>query len=207
MTVYNNDERLTEWLAAARQGDEGAAEAIYRRFGPAVFRLAASLLNDADDADEVMQDTLVYALRNLRRFDPSKSAFQTWLFTIAISRCRNKRRRKWLATIPLMWFAREEAAQAHKGAQIRSLEDWLAVRGVRRELWAAVQSLSPNLREAVILRYVGGMAYAEIGEAVGCGAKAAESRVRTALAALRRRFAAQGDAEREWLEILESSGR
>jgi DNA-directed RNA polymerase specialized sigma24 family protein len=51
------------------------------------------------------------------------------------------------------------------------------------------------------------MAYAEIGEAVGCGAKAAESRVRTALAALRRRFAAQGDAEREWLEILESSGR
>lgn len=172
-----------------------------------MFRLAASLLNDSEDADEVMQDTFVYALRNLYRFDPEKSAFRTWLFTIAISRCRNKRRRKWLATIPLAWFAREELAHAHRHAGLRSLEDWLAVRGVRRELWEAVQSLSPNLREAVILRFVGGMAYAEIGEAVGCGAKAAESRVRTALAVLRKRLAARGCAGREWLEILEGSGQ
>ena len=194
MTVYNSDERLTEWLAAACDGDEGAAEAIYRQYSPAVFRFAASLLNDSEDADEVMQDTFVYALRNLRRYDGSKSAFQTWLFTIAISRCRNKRRRKWLATIPLMWFAREESAQAHQNAGARTLEDWLAVRGVRRELWAAVQSLSPNLREALILRFMGGMAYAEIGSAVGCGEKAAESRVRTAIAAMRKRLVEIGRA-------------
>lgn len=205
VTVYNSNERLTDWLAAAGNGDEAAAEAIYRRFAPAVFRLAAGLLNDADDADEVTQDTFVYALRNLRRYDPSKSAFQTWLFTIAISRYRNKRRRKWLASIPLLWFAREESAEAHKHAPARPLEDWLAARGVRRELWAEVQSLSPKLREAIVLRFVGAMGYAQIGEAAGCGAKAAESRVRAAIAALRRRLIVEGNAGREWLEALESS--
>jgi RNA polymerase sigma-70 factor (ECF subfamily) len=200
MSVYNWEESMEEWLSAAQNGDELAAEAIYRRFSPAVLRLAASLLNDSEDADEVMQDTFVYALRNLHRYDPAKSAFQTWLFTIAVSRCRNKRRRKWLATMPLAWFLRQEPKYIETGH--RTIEDWLAVQGVRRDLWGIVQSLSPNLREALILRFVGGMAYGEIGNAVGCGEKAAESRVRTAIVALRKRLAGQGAAAKEWLEAL-----
>lgn len=194
---------MNDWLQAASAGDEQAAEAIYRRFSPAVFRLAVSLLNDAEDADEVLQDTFVYALRNLRRYDPAKSAFQTWLFTIAISRCHNKRRRKWLPTVAWNWFLREEPALSRVAT--RSVEDWMAARGLQRELWAAVQTLSPNLREALILRYVGELAYAEIGEAVGCGSKAAESRVRTAIATLRKRFVTQGEQAHDWLETLSES--
>lgn len=195
---------MENWLKAAVNGDENAAEAIFLRFSPAVFRLAASLLNDLEDADEVMQDTFVYALRNLKRFDPAKSAFQTWLFTIAISRCRNKRRRKWLPTVSLQWLGNEEPGDSP--AHVRSVEDWLAVRGVRHDLWAEVQALSPNLREALILRYVGSLAYAEIGEVVGCGAKAAESRVRTALAALRRRLGTEEERARDWLAALAEVG-
>ncbi len=167
--VCEQDERLLQWIASAVAGDEPSAEAIYRRFSPSVFRLAASLLNDVEDADEVTQDVFVYALRNLRRYDPKRSSLQTWLFTIAISRCRNKRRRRWLNVIPFTLFEREEKS----GASIRSLEDWLVMRGVKRELWQAVQSLSPKLREAVLLRFLGAMSYSEIGQAVGCGDKAA----------------------------------
>jgi len=196
--VYNQDERMDHWLKAASDGDEQAAEAIFQRFSPAVFRLAASLLNDSEDADEVLQDTFVYALRNLKRYDPAKSAFQTWLFTIAISRCRNKRRRKWLPVIPLSWLLHEEPSSG----PVRSVEDWLTVRGVKQELWTEIQALSPNLREALILRFVGNLAYGEIGLAVGCGAKAAESRVRTALATLRKRFSAEDERAKEWLASL-----
>ncbi|MEK7786149.1 MAG: RNA polymerase sigma factor [Chloroflexota bacterium] len=191
---------MTDLLRAALGGDDSAAEALFRRHGPAVFRLAASLLNDADDAEEVAQDTFVYALKNLGHYDPARSAFQTWLFTIAISRCRNKRRRRWLETVPLSWFAHNET---RRGASLRSLEDWLVARGVQRELWAAVQSLSPKLREAVLLRFVGELAYAEIGEAVGCGAKAAESRGRTGIAALKKQLAAQGVPQQDWLEAMD----
>ncbi|MBI3240708.1 MAG: RNA polymerase sigma factor [Chloroflexi bacterium] len=199
--MYNSEERVTDLLRAALGGDDSAVEALFRQFSPAVFRLAASLLNDADDAEEVTQDTFVYALKNLGHYDPARSALQTWLFTIAVSRCRNKRRRKWLETVPLAWFARHESRRG----SIRSLEDWLAARGVQRELWAAVQALSPKLREAVLLRFVGDLPYAEIGEAVGCGAKAAESRVRTGIVALRKQLAAPGAPQEEWLEALDAT--
>lgn len=194
--VCEQDERLLQWIASAVTGDESSAEAIYRRFRSPVFRLAASLLNDADDADEVTQDVFVYALRNLRRYDPKRSSFQTWLFTIAISRCRNKRRRKWLNIIPFTLFEREEK----NTSSIRSLEDWLVMRGVKRELWQAVQSLSPKLREAVLLRFVGALSYGEIGQAVGCSDKAAESRVRLAITTLKKQFA---NVSHEWLEAMD----
>nr|MBI2905028.1 sigma-70 family RNA polymerase sigma factor [Chloroflexota bacterium] len=83
-------------------------------------------------------------------------------------------------------------------------EDWLTARGVQRELWAAVQSLSPNLREAVTLRFVAGLTYADLGAVAGCGARAAESRVRTAVVALRKRLMAQGRTEADWREAIEA---
>ncbi len=194
--VCEQDERLLQWIASAVAGDEPSAEAIYHRFSPPVFRLAASLLNDADDADEVTQDVFVYALRNLRRYDPKRASFQTWLFTIAISRCRNKRRRKWLNVVSFTLFEGEEKSVG----SIRSLEDWLVMRGVKGELWQAVQSLSPKLREAVLLRFVGALSYDEIGQAVGCGDKAAESRVRLAITTLKKQCA---NVSHDWLEAMD----
>ncbi len=41
-------------------------------------------------------------------YDPRKSAFKTWLYRIAVSRCRNKRRRKWLPSFSLSVFDGDE---------------------------------------------------------------------------------------------------
>ncbi len=171
---------LNEQIAQAAQGDELACAALFYAFSPAVLRLSLGLLNDMADAEEVTQDTFIYALRNLGRFDARRSAFRTWLFTIAISRCRNKRRRKWLPQLPLDWLANEAPA-----APERVVEAALERRGVRQQVWAALQKLSPRLREAVVLRYLGGLHYKEIGQAVGCHPKTAESRVRLGLEAMR----------------------
>jgi RNA polymerase sigma-70 factor (ECF subfamily) len=173
-------EQLGEWIAQGGEGDELACAALYTAFSPAVLHLALGLLNDLADAEEVTQDTFVYALRNLRRFDASRSAFTTWLFTIAISRCRNKRRRKWLPLLPLEWAAGQPAP-----APERAVEVALERRGVRRQVWEALQRLSPSLREAVVLRYLGGLPYKEVGQAMGCNPKTAESRVRLGLNAMR----------------------
>jgi RNA polymerase sigma-70 factor, ECF subfamily len=173
-------DQLTEQMAQAALGDEAACATLYYAFSPAVLRLALGLLNDLADAEEVTQDTFVYALRNLKRFDARRSAFTTWLFTIAISRCRNKRRRKWLPLLPLEWLATEAPP-----APERVVEAALERRGVRRQVWATLQRLSPLLREAVVLRYLGGLHYKEIGLAVGCHPKTAESRVRLGVEAMR----------------------
>jgi RNA polymerase sigma-70 factor (ECF subfamily) len=188
-------EHLSEWIRQAAQGDELACATLYNAYSPVVLRLALGLLNDLADAEEVTQDAFVYALRNLSRFDARRSAFTTWLFTIAISRCRNKRRRKWLAQLPLEWLVEEPAPE-------RTVEAALERRGVHRRVWEALQGLSPNLREAVVLRFLGGLPYKEIGQAMGCNPKTAESRVRLGLHAMRLALHQNGfEAEYEWVEV------
>jgi RNA polymerase sigma-70 factor, ECF subfamily len=184
------DAQVADWLQRGLQGDEAACAALYERFSPAVQRLCLGLLGSADDAEEVTQDSFVYALRNLARYDPAKSAFSSWLYTIALSRCRNKRRRKWLAALPLELLGAEP-----RTAGDRQVEATLARRGVRDQLWSALQALPPHLREAVALRYVAEMRYKEIGQAVGCNPKTAESRVRLGLLAMRRTLMAWGVAQ------------
>jgi RNA polymerase sigma-70 factor (ECF subfamily) len=189
-------EQLQEWLARGAQGDEPACAALYHRFCPAVERLALGLLGDRQDAEEVTQDAFVYALKNLARYDAGKSAFSTWLYTITLSRCRNKRRRKWLALAPLDLLATDGRRRSD-----RLVETLLERRGVRAQLWEALQALPERLREAVALRYLAEMRYKEIGETLGCNPKTAESRVRQGLQELRVALHAAGlEAEGEWVE-------
>jgi RNA polymerase sigma-70 factor (ECF subfamily) len=184
-------EQLRNLIERGAQGEEAACAALYRQFSPLVMRLCLGLLGDLQDAEEVTQDAFVYALRNLRRFDTGRSAFPTWLYTIALSRCRNKRRRKLLIQMPLELLSAETPKR-----QERLVEAVLARRGVREQVWQVLQELRPHLREAVALRYLGEMRYKEIGETLGCNPKTAESRVRLGLDQLRRALWARG-VERE----------
>lgn len=172
------NEQLTDLIAQACEGDQAACAAIYHRFVQAIYRLAYGVLLDVQDAEEVAQDTFVYALRNLKRYEPSRSAFRTWLYTIAISRCRNKRRRKWLPTITLADFAERQASAEPP------LEAVAEAHNTREVVLEALHKLSPKLREAVVLRYFDGLSYREMAEVLSCPQKTAESRVRLAHDAL-----------------------
>ncbi len=91
------DTLIQRWLV----GDERAAEAIYAQSRGATFGLAYALLDNSADAEEVTQDALAYALSHIDRYDPQRARFTTWLHTITVSRCRNKRRRHFLPSVPL----------------------------------------------------------------------------------------------------------
>jgi RNA polymerase sigma-70 factor (ECF subfamily) len=187
----HSPEQLSDWIARGAQRDEAACAALYQHFSSPVLRLCLGLLGSLQDAEEVTQDAFVYALRNLARFDPARSAFSTWLYTIALSRCRNKRRRKFLALLPLEILSLEAPKQPE-----RLVEALLDRRGVREQIWQALQTLPPRLREPLALRFLAELRYKEIGQALGCNPKTAESRVRMGLAAMRQALRAQG-VERE----------
>ena len=95
----DHDQLLDRCLA----GEEAAYIAVYNEYAGQIYRLCFSLLQNRQDAEEVLQDAFEYAFRKLDRFDSRKASFKTWLYQIAISRCRNKRRRKWLITMPLTY--------------------------------------------------------------------------------------------------------
>ena len=74
-------------------------------------------------------------------------------------------------------------------------------RGVRAQVWQALQALPPRLREPVALRYLMELRYKEVGEALGCNPKTAESRTRQGLQALRVALQAMGvESESELVE-------
>ena len=79
------DALITRCLA----GDPQAHAALYRQHAAYIYRLTYGLLRHREDAEEVLQDAFEYAFRRLNQYDPQKSAFKTWLYRIAVSRCRN----------------------------------------------------------------------------------------------------------------------
>ncbi|MFN8528203.1 MAG: RNA polymerase sigma factor [Anaerolineae bacterium] len=162
-------------------GEQAAFGSLYDAFAPGVYRLCYSLLLNHHDAEDVAQETFVYAFKNLRRYDPKLSAFKTWLFTIAICRCRNVYRRSRPVLIDLSNLLQHTLpapkSETPEAAYARS--------SAKEALEKALATLTPRLREAVVLRYGHGLTYREIAEIMDCPPKTAESRVRLAHDALR----------------------
>jgi RNA polymerase sigma-70 factor, ECF subfamily len=166
-------------------GDQAAYAALYRIYAGDVYRLVYSLLGHREDAEEVVQDTFVYAIKNLRRYDREKASFRTWLFVIATSRARNKRRRRWLPTVSLRRLLQTDGEPAVPDSGDRPPEGKMEDASQQRTLHDALAQLSPKLREAAVLRYFDGLTYREMGHILGISHKTAESRVRLAHEALR----------------------
>jgi RNA polymerase sigma-70 factor (ECF subfamily) len=179
--MSDQSEAIAALIAACLRGEQAAFDELYKLFAAGVYRLCYSLLLNRQDAEDVMQESFVYAFRNLRRYDPSRAAFKTWLFTIAISRCRNQYRRKRLPLIDLGQMLGQDVP----APQGERPEAAAARRDARDAVEAALRALSPRLREAIVLRYGHGLTYREIAEVMDCPQKTAESRVRLAHEALR----------------------
>lgn len=175
------DEVSQTLIARCLAGEEGATAALYKEYAAMIYRLVYSTLLDKEDAEEVLQDTFEYAFRRLDRYDANKSAFTTWLYQIAISRCRNKRRRKWLPTFSLNQLSSQQLHDKNTPTP----DDVLNMSDRQKVVWEALGQLSPKLRETAVLRYYEGLSYAEIGAILGIPAKTAESRMRLAHKALR----------------------
>ncbi len=174
-------ETIDVLLARCLARDQHAFQELFDLYAAGLYRLCYNLLLNRDDAEDVAQDSFVYAFKNLHRYDPAKSAFKTWLYTIAISRCRNQYRRNRVPLLDLanLWH------QPPVAPQHESPEAIYAHRSAREALAYALTRLNPTLREAVVLRYGHGLTYREIADVMDCPAKTAESRVRLAHETLR----------------------
>jgi RNA polymerase sigma-70 factor (ECF subfamily) len=163
-------------------GDERAAEAIYNQHREATFRLAYGLLGNTADAEEAAQDALVYALTHINHYDTQRATFATWLHTIAVSRCRDRQRRRWLPTLSLaQWLQRgQDAPDSAPDPERHAVQAETC-----SEVWQAVQNLSPQLREAILLRYWADHTYQEMAAILNCPLRTAQSRVRLAYDKLR----------------------
>ncbi len=160
----------------ARAGDTSAFAALVDRHYADCLRYATRMLGNAADAEEAVQDAFVRAHRALPRYD-ERGAVRAWLLGILVNRCRTlgaklARRRRYLGL-----FLREPrpvvASPPGDGAE------W------GEEVNRALQRLSPQLREAFLLKYVEELSYEEMAELTGAGVSALKMRAKRACEQLR----------------------
>lgn len=164
-------------------GDQLAARALHDEYGPALFRLACLLLQNSQDAEEATQDAFVYAFSHLKQFDPARAPFAAWLKVILVSRCRDLQRRRrwqWLSLQSLL----ERGRDVKDEQPTHQPESALERSATQQAVWTALQRLPAKSREALILRYYGGLSFDEVAHALDCSVNTAKSRVVYGLARL-----------------------
>jgi RNA polymerase sigma-70 factor (ECF subfamily) len=167
-------------LRRAAAGDGKAFHVLVDRHVQRLYRLATSLVGNASDAEDVLQEALAGAYRGLGRFE-GRSSVKTWLTRILVTQAAKWRRdrRRLGEVIP--------QAAPHEEPTIRSASE-----GVdhRVDLQAALQKLSPEHREVLTLREFDGLAYEEIAEVLGVPRGTVESRLHRARAELKEKLKA-----------------
>jgi RNA polymerase sigma-70 factor (ECF subfamily) len=126
-----------------------------------VHRLAISILNDPDEAEDAAQETFIAANRSLSSFR-GQSEVKTWLTSIAVNACRGRLRKA---------KARQGLARTMQSLHLArrpqiSTESLALQRESDRQLWQAVDDLDDKHRLVVILRYVHELSTAEIAAAL-----------------------------------------
>lgn len=157
----------------ARQGDRRAFRALFDRHGRDAYQLARRIVGGHEDAEDVVQEALLKAYRNLDRFRGG-SKFSTWLYRIvyneAIDRVRRGGRRR--AVDYDDGVARDDAADGADDLLPARLDDDPEAVRRRKELAgqmeAALSQLSEPHRAILVLREVQGLTYEEIAEVAGC---------------------------------------
>ncbi len=158
-------------------GDERAIRWILSRYRDRVVRLAAHVLHNSREAEDVAQEAFVKAFRQIAQFR-GDSGFYAWLYRIVINLCLDRMRRKCVsAEMPL------DGAMPSLVATTPDIEKRLAVEQV-------LNSLTPPMRAALILREVEGLEYAEIAAVLEIPVGTVRSRLNTAREQFRRRWTA-----------------
>lgn len=174
--------RDTEQLVlAAQRMDAEAFSALAHRFYPVVHAIGVSIVNDWDVAGDVAQETFLLAWSNLGRLKYPR-AFPIWLRRIA----RNVGY-TWLRSTEYRAKLAQAVQTADEGA-CRAMPD-PAEAAARREclerIGDALRTLSPKVREAIVLYYLEGRSVLESAEALGISNDAMKKRLQTGCEHLR----------------------
>jgi RNA polymerase sigma-70 factor, ECF subfamily len=152
------------------EGDPDALDALFSRYARSLYQTALRVLGNPEDAEDALQDGLLSAVRNLKRFE-GRSQFSTWLTRIVINaalmRLRSQRVRRTVS------IEQEDPEQRDLtlGSRIPDARPGPEESYARKErfeiLERGLETLPPALQSAVWLRDVEGLSTAEAARTLG----------------------------------------
>jgi RNA polymerase sigma-70 factor, ECF subfamily len=173
-------------VAAAKSGNHPAFAELWTRHSNSAFKMAYRIVENRDDAEDVIQDAWMNAYVHLRTFD-GRSKFSTWIIRIAINSALMTLRRKRVHPETSMEVVDGESWRHFEIADpTEDVEDFY-VRCERAEsLRRAIRRLQPTLRNVIEIRQLNDRSVKEIAELAGISVAATKSRLLRARKVLRR---------------------
>jgi len=169
-----------ELMRIVQAGDFSPASEIYDRYSGRIYNFALRFLKNAEAAEDATQEVFVKMMRHANQFQ-GDAKLSTWLFSITANWCRDYLRKAdnkakesddVLVTLP--------ASTEH--SPDRTLEQRENEALIKR----ALQALTPEQREAILLSRYQGLSYAEIAQISGCSEGAVKTRVFRAMETLKK---------------------
>src|SRR5438132_4143849 len=163
-------------VARAQAGDEAALEALYRAFEAPVYNLARRMLRNAEDAEDVLQETFLEVVRSIGQYR-GEGHLWGWIRQIAATKALMRIRREQVREAEVFDEATMAGRAGHNVGQALDLE-------------RAMQELSDTGRAVVWLHDVEGYTHEEIAEMMGKSVSFSKSQLARAHTKLRRTLGA-----------------
>jgi RNA polymerase sigma-70 factor (ECF subfamily) len=178
MMATSSSDDLSDIIARAKTGDRQALELVLAKVAPAVHRFGLRMCRNVHDAEDVLQDTLLNVAKHLDEFE-GRSSLTSWVFALTRSACARKRRG--LKNQPPASDTHTSETQDHAP----SPEARAADQEVAEALGVALDGLSDDHREVILLRDVEGLSAPEAAGVLGISVDALKSRLHRARELLR----------------------
>ena len=162
-----------QWVVQAQAGDRVAFSKIVEVYQGPIYNLCYRMLGDQGEAEDAAQEAFIRAFLKINSYDPARK-FSSWLFSIASHYCIDrlrKRRVQWLS-----WDELPPTRNVVADDKPQPEEALMAVESTR-EVHDLIDTLPPDYRAAVVLKYWHNMPYEEIAETLEATVSAIKSRL------------------------------
>lgn len=180
----------SELIARFLEGSEEAFNRLVLKHQRRAYNIAYRFLANHEDALEVAQDAFVRAYRNLRRFK-GRASFKTWLYKIILNLARNRYRQR-VSRGESKKVSLDNPKQYEDSEGPREIEDptlspmrEIGGREIQQQIQRGLMQLAPEHRQAIILRHIEGLSYAEMSTVLQCAEGTVKSRLHRARIELR----------------------
>jgi len=161
-----NDTAELGLFEKVQRRDSRAFDTLMREYSPELFNFILRLVSNAEDAQDILQDTFVRVWEKSHQFK-GRSSVKTWIFRIAInlSYTHLKRRKRW------SYAVLEDVKTLVSGSDpVQEAE----TRHDAHLLQASLRTLTPRQHAVVVARIYKDLPFAQIAQAVGCSENAAK---------------------------------
>lgn len=170
--MLSGDQKLVE---RCLEGDDAAWERIVTMYAKRIYNLSYRYTGRREDAEDLTQEIMIRVYQNLNTFRSDAGSFQNWVLRVGrnliIDHYRQTRRFQPAAGSEEMDGMHLEDDKLPNPHQMVEMDE------AARFLWNGLNSLSPELKEALVLRDLEGLAYREIADMLGIPEGTVKSRI------------------------------